>query len=131
MGLDMYAYKTKKTAEELKLAKKLAKSKKEPAEKIVFEAIHYWRKHPDLHGMMEKIYREKGGTEEFNCVEVFLDAIDLTNLEKAIINDSLPKTEGFFFGASSSGRKEEDLEFIRKANKALLEGYTIFYTSWW
>ena len=31
------------------------------------EQIHYWRKHPNLHGWMEDLYRAKGGAAEFNC----------------------------------------------------------------
>lgn len=34
--------------------------------------LHYWRKHPNLHGWMEQLYRDKGGAEEiFNCAAVF------------------------------------------------------------
>jgi len=94
--------------------------------------IHYWRKHPDMHGMMEEIYREKGGREEeFNCIEVYLDSEDIDKIEEQIKTGDLPLTEGFFFGQSSSDRKEDDLEFIKKARLALKEGYKIYYTSWW
>jgi hypothetical protein len=32
--------------------------------------LHYWRKHPNLHGWMEQHYREKGDSaKSFNCVK--------------------------------------------------------------
>ncbi|ODR91767.1 hypothetical protein A8M32_08600 [Sinorhizobium alkalisoli] len=39
-----------------------------PAAPVDFEveeatALHYWRKHPNLHGWMERLYREEGGTQ--------------------------------------------------------------------
>jgi hypothetical protein len=74
MGLDMYAY---------ALARK-------PAAPVDFEAddgieIHYWRKHPNLHGWMERCYRAKGGTNaDFNCVNVQLTADDIDALEQAV-----------------------------------------------
>ncbi len=33
--------------------------------------LYYWRKHPELHGWMEKLYRETGGAaQSFNCVRM-------------------------------------------------------------
>jgi hypothetical protein len=94
--------------------------------------LHYWRKHPDLHGWMEMLYREKGGTaENFNCVNVSLDAQDLDRLEADIRAASLPKTTGFFFGASDGSETEDDLQFIAKAREAIAAGATVFYSSWW
>ena len=49
-----------------------------PAAEVDFEAgpswaVHYWRKHPDLHGWMRALYYAKGGTDQqFNCVNVML-----------------------------------------------------------
>ena len=70
MGLDMYAYKTLDTIDT-------------PVDFGVATALqlHYWRKHPNLHGWMEALYREKGGEQEFNCVPVLLTAEDLDQLE--------------------------------------------------
>lgn len=94
--------------------------------------LHYWRKHPNLHGWMEALYREKGGTDpHFNCVNVQLTAADLDRLEDAIRNRTLPPTEGFFFGVSDGSEVEDDLTFIAKAREALAEGLTVFYSSWW
>lgn len=120
MGLDMYAFMTRET----------------PAKSVDFEfsdarQFHYWRKHPDLHGWMEALYREKGGEQEFNCVPVQLTAEDLDRLEADIRNGDLPDTTGFFFGDSDGTETAGDLAFIAAARAAMAEGYTIFYNSWW
>ena len=36
-----------------------------------------WRKHPNLQGWMENLWRSKGGEGEFNCVQVELNGDDL------------------------------------------------------
>ncbi|PKP67458.1 MAG: phosphoglycerate kinase [Alphaproteobacteria bacterium HGW-Alphaproteobacteria-5] len=93
--------------------------------------LHYWRKHPNLHGWMEALYRGKGGFEQFNCESVVLTAADLDRLEADIKAKRLPATSGFFFGASDGTEMEEDLTFVAKAREAIAEGKTVFYTSWW
>ena len=94
--------------------------------------VAYWRKHPNLQGWMENLWREKGGEGEFNCVDVELTAADLEKLEQDIDYGDLPETEGFFFGNPSDDRyREGDLEFIREARQYLAYGYKIVYTSWW
>ena len=123
MGLDMSAYKAKNFT---------------PSSPIDFECgeqeaqeFFYWRKHPNMHGLMEAIYRAKGGVEEFNCVNVQLTGADLDLIEKTVNDDALPETSGFFFGQSYAEDKIKDLEFIKEARKALEEGFTIWYSSWW
>ena len=120
MGLDMYAYKTLEPVE--------AFGFKEPEDT---EEIQYWRKHPNLHGWMEQLYRSKGGTEKFNLTTVRLDEADIDALEDAVRNDRLPQTEGFFFGTSRPEEKEDDLKFVHAAREAMMDGYTVFYSSWW
>jgi len=94
--------------------------------------LAYWRKHPHLQGFMERIYIAKGGTKEFNCVDVELDLSDIQTLEVCVRGDELPETEGFFFGDDSSKEyKESDLEFCANARKALANGQTVVYSSWW
>ena len=117
----MYAYVTTETL----------KSEVDFGECVAGE-IFYWRKHPDLHGWMEKLYRSKGGSaEDFNLVGVVLTLEDLDRLEDDVSNRNLPETEGFFFGASSSDDREDDLEFISKARAAIGDGETVFYSAWW
>ena len=96
------------------------------------EEIAYWRKHPDLHGWMEQLYRKKGGTEtSFNGDTVLLTEEDIDSLKIAVLTRTLPSTSGFFFGASKQEINFADLEFIEKAKEAIKEGYTIYYDSSW
>ena len=121
MGLDMYAYAVDE----------------KPAAEVDFEAepswaVHYWRKHPNLHGWMRALYYAKGGTDEqFNCVNVMLTLEDIDALESAIRAGALPPTTGFFFGESRPEEKIRDLEFLQKAREAIASGKAVFYTSWW
>ena len=121
MGLDMYAYAIdEKPAAEVDFKAKPSR------------AVHYWRKHPDLHGWMRNLYYAKGGTDEqFNCVNVMLTREDIDALEAAIKAGELPPTSGFFFGASDGSEQEDDLAFITKAREVLGVELFLFYTSWW
>ena len=135
MGLDMYAL--RKPTVILVNSKKSNKKLNLSVNNTSSEEIAYWRKHNRLHGWMEELWREKTGKEGvFNCEEVILELIDITNLEKAILNNKLPETEGFFFGEDSyedyeKYYKEGDLEFIKKARQAIMEGDDVVYNSWW
>jgi len=122
MGLDMYALSTKAKPEtDVDFSMKNIESNE----------IHYWRKHPNLHGWMQNLYDAKGGTSDtFNGDCVVLDSEDLDNLEQDIKDGNLPDTTGFFFGESDDG-DEDDLLFITNAREAIKEGKTVYYTSWW
>lgn len=126
MGLDQYAYKVKYTP-----SKKV--DFQEEIVNIECDHFHYWRKHPNLHGFMEKLYREKGGTDDFNCRPVVLEIEDINRLAESIIDGNLPRTSGFFFGESYGDEDEiqNDLDFCKQAADAIKEGYTVFYDSWW
>jgi len=119
MGLDQYAYRVKASETNFAEANK--------------EEISYWRKHPNLHGWMEELYIERGGKDSFNCVPLQLFEDDLNDLKKAIENDILPKTAGFFFGNSlgDNEEKKHDLDFIKKAKESIESGYNVYYDSWW
>ncbi len=99
------------------------------------EEIHYWRKHPNLHGWMENLYRDKGGDKhsDFNGECVVLTLNDLEDLEHDLKQFDLPDTSGFFFGQSQTNEEElkDDLEFVTKAREHIKEGRTVYYTSWW
>ena len=121
MGLDMYAKTT---------TRRLTSSIDfKPGEADV--ELHYWRKHPNLHGWMETLYRAKGGTSEFNCTTVLLTSDDIDRLERAIQDGKLPDTCGFFFGTSDGHEQDDDLEFIAKARAAFTKGLNVYYSSWW
>jgi hypothetical protein len=121
MGLDMYAFTTAADISAVDFEK--------PADAV---EIAYWRKHPDLHGWMETLYRAKGGSEDsFNCAPVRLDLEDIAVLEKAVWENVLPHTEGFFFGRSDGSERADDEYFIHKARTEIAKGRRVFYTSWW
>ena len=120
MGLDMFAMITTE----------------EPTSDVDFKIenageLHYWRKHPNLHGWMEQLYFKKGGSKTFNCTPVRLTKDNLDDLDRAIQHNALPPTQGFFFGQSDGSEREDDLLFIEKARKAILDGYIVYYDSWW
>lgn len=127
MGLDQFAFKTKaKFDSQVDFQAQLQDAET--------EELHYWRKHPNLHGWMERLYREKGGTgEQFNCDPVQLTQEDIDSLANSILEGNLPPTSGFFFGQSMGDQEEEsdDLQFCKKASEAIKEGYTVYYDSWW
>lgn len=125
MGLDMYAFVTASGA---------------IAQDVDFDTsalpatseLHYWRKHPNLHGWMEQLYFAKGGQREvFNCTPVRLTLDDLAELELAITSGNLPPTSGFFFGESDGSENKDDLAFVAKAREAIEAGEDVFYDSWW
>jgi len=129
MGLDMYAWRVK--AEDAIGDFEIARSEEDSAK---VEELYYWRKHHDLHGWMERLYRLKGGTKEsFNCVSVRLTMVDLNALENDVLNNLLPETQGFFFGTNPPDdyTKNQDMEFIAKAKVAIAGGDAVYYDSWW
>ena len=148
MGLDMYAYVAQKANqqtefyegavwdEELKESVNLNVTK--PRE------IAYWRKHPNLHGWMESLWKRKlheSNKEEpdenvwgstFNGIELELTWEDLEELERAVTHGQLPSTSGFFFGNDADEHYyDSDLSFIKNARAELFFGLKVFYNSSW
>lgn len=122
MGLDMYAYTTGSKLE-------LMTDFEMPDDAV---ELHYWRKHPDLHGWMEALYRRKcGSADSFNCVTLALSAADIDAIEHAVRSSALPDTQGFFFGDSDGTERDDDLAFISDAREAIQAGLAVFYSSWW
>jgi hypothetical protein len=93
---------------------------------------------------MENLWEEKGRPNinadqegsafgsDFNCVDLELSLEDIDALEASVKGDELPETGGFFFGDDSSEYyRESDLEFCENARKALADGQTVVYSSWW
>ena len=125
MGLDMYAYAALAAAEE--------DDYKAPNQR----EIAYWRKHPNLHGWMEQLWRSKNDANGlldimFNGVELELTWEDINQLEKDIKEGSLPDTTGFFFGSDSDQYYyNQDLEFIAESRTQLFLGFKVFYNSSW
>ncbi len=118
MGLDMY----------------LMANKPEDVTGERSKELYYWRKHHDLHGWMEALYRAKGGTEDsFNCIPVELTSQDLDKLEEDVKLNKLPPTQGFFFGNNPPDEESiaQDLYAIKEARAAIADGFVVYYNSWW
>ena len=128
MGLDQYVFMQPEKKED-----KSATWWEAPEESIIADEeciqVMYWRKHADLQGWMEKLYRSKGGEEEFNCVDVDLTEEDILRLQEE--NYNLNPTTGFFFGESHWEDVEKTAEFLSKALELLRADKKLFYTSWW
>ena len=105
--------------------------------------IAYWRKHPNLHGWMESLWKRKMHDanrdipesewgSSFNGIELELTAEDLDELERAVKKHKLPATAGFFFGNDSDRHYYgDDLGFIKNARAELFMGLKVFYNSSW
>jgi hypothetical protein len=130
MGLDMYASSFAPNPENTDISVQRDSEGNMIAEGKEF---HYWRKHHDLHGWMERLYQSKGGTNTFNCEHVRLTLKDLGDLKRAIRLGKLPHTEGFFFGNNPPDEEtnKDDLQFIADAEAAIAEGNDVYYSSWW
>ena len=150
MGLDMYAYVAARAGQEREYydgavwddtSGDVANSKvTKPYE------LAYWRKHPNLHGWMEKLWLRKNGfpsntdvqfiedkePPSFNGIELELTWDDLDDLERSIRNRKLPDTQGFFFGDPADNRYYvQDLEFVNTAKAEVFLGLKVFYNSSW
>jgi len=95
-----------------------------------------WRKHPNLQGWMARLWESRGGTAEFNCVELRLYKEDINKLKNDILSNNLSgnhgDTEGFFFGSNADEYyKEKDLAFCDWALEELAKGNEVIYDSWW
>lgn len=77
--------------------------------------LGYWRKHPDLHGFIVREFAK--GVDD--CQEITLNREALIKILRAVDNDELPKTSGFFFGESTPDRKGETIKTIVDAIKWL------------
>lgn len=119
MGLDMYAYVASKANDQYDNHQEIA----------------YWRKHPNLHGWMEKLAQKKEvNYDTFNGVEIELTWDDIDILEKDIKSGRVSElgTTGFFFGNPSDDYYyEKDLQFCIDAKAETFLGRKVFYNSSW
>ena len=136
MGLDMYAYVAARAGAQAEFSEgavwdaekgaMVNPNATEPRE------IAYWRKHPNLHGWMHRLWASRGNSGEFNGDELELTWEDLDRLEQAIRNKKLPGTSGFFFGNDADDEyREDDLKFVREAKAEAFLGLKVFYNSSW
>ena len=137
MGLDMYAYVAAKAGQQDEFYEgaewdENLKEHRNPNVNRPRE-IAYWRKHPNLHGWMEKLAEQKKlSYDSFNGIEMELTAEDLDALEYAVKKRQLPATSGFFFGDNSDQHNyKNDLKFIQEARAEMFLGLKVFYNSSW
>ena len=138
MGLDMYAYSAARAGAQRDYWDGYDFQKKESNQPEPRE-LAYWRKHPNLHGWMERLWHEKGcpgsdDTAMFNGVELELTSEDIDRLEQDLLANRVSAlcTVGFFFGdASDDHYREQDLAFVREARADLFMGLRVFYNSSW
>lgn len=112
MGLDMYI-------------KARSKNKKEDVK------LAYWRKHPNLHGLI--VHTWAGGVD--NCQEIPLTRGAIEHIKQCVNNGTLPFTEGFFFGRSSGCdiEKENDNLLLDKVLQHMDENPDdlVYYQASW
>ena len=141
MGLDMYAYVAAKAGQQAEFyegaewdtdfGEHRNPNVNRPRE------IAYWRKHPNLHGWMARLWLTREGnalreTDNFNGIELELTAEDLDNLEATVKARELPGTSGFFFGTDADDHYyADDLKFIQMARAEMFLGFKVFYNSSW
>ena len=150
MGLDMYAYVAAKEGQQRAFyeSAEFDDDAKDFVNKTVEQPreIAYWRKHPNLHGWMEQLWRNKkysvqptdasapveSDSDMFNGIEIELTAEDLDELERAVTHRQLPATRGFFFGEEADQfYHDKDLAFIKAARIEMFMGLKVFYNSSW
>jgi hypothetical protein len=130
MGLDMYAWVVSKddAVDDFTIRSEANGRTEELSE------LYYWRKHHDLHGWMEQLYRSRNGDKQsFNCCPVRLYEHNLDALQFDLLNNMLPKTQGYFFGTNPPDDEslKDDLKFIELARDAIKDGNAVYYDSWW
>ena len=131
MGLDMYAYVAKKK-DEMKEYYESYDYKTDSGPVAKPREIAYWRKHPNLHGWMHKLWNERGHSGDFNGDELELTWEDLDRLEYVVKHRELPGTSGFFFGNDADDHyRDQDLKFINEARAEITRGWRVFYNSSW
>lgn len=130
MGLDMYGYTMCAEFAGNRQTDVMPKTDEE-REQAQITDIAYWRKFNHLYGWMETLYREKGGTDVFNCRTVRLELEDLARLEADLDGGKLEHTPGFFFGGDEIYPEDitETKAFIEKARAAIGAELAVFYDS--
>ena len=134
MGLDMYAYTAARAGQQNEFWETGNYVDGEFVNPTVTKPVEiaYWRKHPNLHGWMHRLWESRGNDGDFNGDELELTAEDLDELELAVTHGQLPTTGGFFFGnPSDEFYREQDLEFVKNARAELFMGLKVFYNSSW
>ncbi len=149
MGLDQYAYVAARAGQRAEFWEnaKLEPITNEWTNPLVSKPVEiaYWRKHPNLQGWMESLWKRKmhdankdipesDWESSFNHIELELTWADVDQLEQDIKSGHVASldTTGFFFGnPSDEYYYKEDLEFCREAKANIFLGLKVFYNSSW
>ena len=94
------------------------------------EELGHWRKHPNLHGWFQNLWRQRNGTTRpLRHEKVVVRLPGLAGLASAVIKNELPYCEGEYFGTSedSDSQLSADLEIIQDAVIAARQGKVVYY----
>lgn len=121
MGLDAYAFAVKPED---------AISDTEFLSEKYLDSFDYFRKHHSLNNFMIDLYYQKGGVNGVrDCYfSVRLTRDDLQKLKYAVLHNQLPE------GYDLCSRRQNivyDLKFIKEANRAIADGYEVYYSADW
>lgn len=115
MGLDMDFYKVNTNGEK--------------------EHLHYFRKHSDLHGVIQECWLEKNPDmdgEDFNCVEFEITMNEVDRINDFMANRHTNKHyTGFFWGQSNEEDWKETIPVLEEISDLLSKNQKVVYTSWW
>ena len=116
MGLDMYLTGRKYVGGHWQREKPVRKEDDHPIDSIEV-ALGYWRKHRNLHGFIVNTFADGADT----CQDIELTKLDLYQIAKALRLNTLPHTEGSFFGNEEidEEEKEHSEEYAKQIDDAI------------
>jgi hypothetical protein len=86
----------------------------------------------EINKSFKEMVKDAAPERMFNNQPLRLTLSDLEQLEEAVNRGELPKSSGFFWGDDSSEYyKEQDLQFIKDARSAIINGNEVYYNSSW
>lgn len=127
MGLDMYAYKVPRYLRINNL--------KFDTGGIDYTCSYldfcYWRKHYPLDKWMQRIYKKKGGQNEFNGDYVELTKEEILQLTHDIKSGLIDYANYYDDNGDIEWNRNHDLGFCDRALELLDKGYYIYYSNSW
>lgn len=133
MGLDQYAYVVKKS-KNIKDIYDIYDNDEKERPFIVNDDLFYWRKNYEIHDWMLELAKKKGfkgGKNDFNCVMVRLEEKDIKEFRKEIEKRRFVDAGHDWDKDVFEMDKDRDERFCNDAERALEEGFAVFYDSWW
>lgn len=93
--------------------------------------IFAWRSHWKLAIWLERLYRAKGSSRDFNGSHLRIDGVDLDALEKAIRASEIPADYPRYITLDDNAEPAEDNLFIRTARNAIAKGLSVYLACCW